>query len=158
MRTRLADLAILTADLQRYAHSANYDAFNRLKRLVANPDLDFNGYSPSPTSNRPLASDSSQAQNQYQSTFAANPSQSRHPQIMPQKTTGPGLRIICHTWCDGWNTDVLLGAPLFKSSPFYSILEPLTPVLECKGWFTSTIQALGFSVQSLSTDSLSPKL
>ena len=27
-----------------------------------------------------------------------------------------------------------IGAPLFKLSPFYTVVEPLTPVLECKGW------------------------
>ena len=29
---------------------------------------------------------------------------------------------------------MMIGAPLFKASPFYTVIEPLTPVLECKGW------------------------
>lgn len=34
---------------------------------------------------------------------------------------------------DDTNTDHFVGRLMFKESPFYTILEPLTPTVECQG-------------------------
>ena len=142
------------AELQSYARSANYDEFNRLKSLVQNPDHDFTGYPPSRSSARPLSNNPMQPQNQYQNSFAASPSKPAHIMSPKSNTPGPSKSILksgLNTFCADWH----LGAPLFKPSPFYSIVEPLTPVLECKGELKSPYQ--GSCVDLFQADNISPK-
>ena len=76
------------AELQSYARNNKYDAFNRLKTLIYNPDLDLNGHAPSPSSTRLIPNNPMQPQNQYQNNFASNPT--RPAPVMPPITKGLG--------------------------------------------------------------------
>lgn len=51
---------------------------------------------------------------------------------MPPNLNGTGPSRLLHHQSSGF-INMHSGSPQFKQSPFYSILEPLTPVLECKG-------------------------
>ena len=62
-------------ELQYCANNGNYDAFNRLKTLVYNPDIDSNtsSSSSSSASTRPYISNNMQPHSPYQNTFGPNP-------------------------------------------------------------------------------------
>ncbi|KAL9122978.1 MAG: hypothetical protein Q9187_000462 [Circinaria calcarea] len=92
-----------------YARSGDVDGFNRVKALVYNPDTT--------PSNLPRTF--------HNSTLT--------PATQPQAPiTGGAVRLPNSFAPVMPSTAYAHARPNFKDSPFYSIVEPLTPVLECK--------------------------
>ncbi|MCJ1353067.1 MAG: SUMO ligase siz1 [Icmadophila ericetorum] len=88
------------------------DALNRLKTLLDNPD----GILP-PT-------------NRTQFPNIISPS-TQHGTLMTSALPRP-ISFGPVGTTTGTNQGTSVGRPIFKESPFYTIIEPLTPVLECK--------------------------
>lgn len=99
--------------LYSYGDNNDIEGFSRLRTLVNNPDSDTLGLSPSPSTARMYPSNSVPTPNHYQHSFSS--STRPGPHNMAPNLNGAGTR-----------------SPQFKPSPFYSILEPLAPVLDCK--------------------------
>ncbi|CAF9906400.1 SUMO ligase siz1 [Imshaugia aleurites] len=99
--------------LYNYGDNNDIEGFSRLRSLVNNPDLDPVGLSPSPSSARAYPNNPLPAANHYQHSFSSSTRPGSHNMAPNVNATGPR-------------------PPQFKPSPFYSILEPLSPVLDCK--------------------------
>lgn len=99
--------------LWSYGTDNDIEGFSRLRSLINNPDLDPTGLSPSPSAARTYPNNSAPASNHYQHSFSS--STRPGPHNMAPNINGTGPR-----------------PPHFRLSPFYTILEPLSPVLDCK--------------------------
>lgn len=98
--------------IEQYVRNRNIDGYINLRTLIHNPDGSLPNSSANP--NSPQNSTPSRP-NQHQYTLAngiARPAVSLAAAIPSQPYGAPRLS--------------------FKESPFYTILEPLTPVMECK--------------------------
>ncbi|KAL2037021.1 hypothetical protein N7G274_010306 [Stereocaulon virgatum] len=110
LQTRIID------QLRRYAQGNNLESFSHLRHLVFHPDANATatGLSPSPAAARAHPNNPPHLPSQYQHSFSSSSVRPGAPGITTNMN-GSGPR-----------------APQFKSSPFYTVVEPLTPVLECK--------------------------
>lgn len=99
--------------LYSYGNNNDIEGFSRLRSLVNNPDLDPIRLSPSPSAARTYPNNSVPTPNHYQHSFSSSIRPGSHNMAPSINGTGPR-------------------PPQFKASPFYSILEPLSPVLDCK--------------------------
>ncbi|CAF9943477.1 MAG: SUMO ligase siz1 [Alectoria fallacina] len=99
--------------LYSYGNNNDIEGFSRLRSLVNNPDLDPAGLSPSPSTARMYPNNSTSAPNHYQHSFSSSTRPGSHNTAPNVNGTGPR-------------------PPQFKASPFFSILEPLSPLLDCK--------------------------
>lgn len=99
--------------LYSYGNNNDMEGFSRLRSLVNNPDLDPAGLSPSPSTTRSYSNNSVAAPNHYQHSFSS--STRPGPPNMAPNVNGTGPR-----------------PPNFKTSPFYSVLECLSPIIDCK--------------------------
>ncbi|MCJ1367733.1 SUMO ligase siz1 [Acarospora aff. strigata] len=100
----------IIAHLESYARTGNIEGFNRVKNLVYNPD------------------------------GASTPTTPRSGYSGPIKTSTPATYSTAHGLGRSIGS-VPVGMPphpyapvhlVFKDSPFYTILEPLTPIIECR--------------------------
>ncbi|KAL6719580.1 E3 SUMO-protein ligase pli1 [Lecanora helva] len=126
--------------LYHYGQDNNLEGFSRLRSLVLDPGSDPNALCPSPSVARPYSQNPQTSPNQYQSSFTST-SYKPGTTNMTSNSSSTGQR-----------------SPQFKQSPFYSVVEPLTPVLECKVRDTtrdtveSTINLRSDLVERLSKD------
>lgn len=98
--------------IEQYVRNRNIDGYINLRTLIHNPDGSLPNSSANPNS---LQNSTPSRPNQHQYTLAngiARPAVSLAAAIPSQPYGAPRLS--------------------FKESPFYTILEPLTPVMECK--------------------------
>ncbi|MCJ1276899.1 SUMO ligase siz1 [Puttea exsequens] len=103
--------------LHQYARHNDIEGFNRLRSLVYNPDADLSNLSPSPSTN------------QVYQNHPPLPPVKLHPPSFYNNPLRSGVSVAAPP-ISGHGSGSR--APQFKSSPFYSVLEPLTSVLECK--------------------------
>lgn len=133
MLVRIADvLAALQLELEQYARTNNTEAFNRLRLLVFHPEADPVSLSPSPSTNRNLNTNAFQSHGQYQASISSSPFGPAPIMSSTVNGSGPSMDIPFISFIS--QLTERLGPLVFKTSPFYTIIEPLTPVLECKGW------------------------
>lgn len=130
----LTNLPALTTELFSYTRNNNLEGFSRLRSLVYYPDANVAGLSPAPPTARSYPNHPPPPPNSYQPSSSNNgPFKPGAPGITQNMNgTGPS-RLDSSNKANFVN--VYLGSPQFKPSPFYSVLEPLTSVLECKGEF-----------------------
>ncbi|MCJ1424368.1 SUMO ligase siz1 [Sticta canariensis] len=98
--------------IEQYVQNRNIEGYISLRTLINNPDGSLPNSSANPHS---FQNGMPSRQSQHQYTLAngiARPALSLASAMPPQSYGTPG--------------------PSFKESPFYTILEPLTPVMECK--------------------------
>lgn len=124
-------ISTMTTELHNYARKNDLERFNQLRNLVYNPDANPADLSPSPSTNGVYGNNSlPPALNHYPQSFGSS---MLRPGAPPPHTNGSGpskLTILAESITFA---DRLSGAPQYKMSPFFSVLEPLTPILECKG-------------------------
>ena len=118
-------------ELYSYGNNNDIEGFSRLRSLVNNPDLDPAGLSPSPSTARMYPNNSTSAPNHYQHSFSSSTRPGSHNTAPNVNGTGPSIHGLELSHC--YSAHRSLGPPQFKASPFFSILEPLSPLLDCKG-------------------------
>ncbi|SLM35747.1 Zinc finger, RING/FYVE/PHD-type [Lasallia pustulata] len=105
----------IIAQVHKYARGGDLEGFNRVKDLVNDPDAALSPAAPHTVQSTTITPASTNSNNHYNMVNGAG---------RPAATFGlaPPLPQPYHTG----------PTPIFKDSPFYTIVEPLTPVLDCK--------------------------
>lgn len=119
-----------STDVENYARTGNTEGFNRVKNLVYSPDGIL-----SPIAPRPGLSSSTKPSNPtpYSTVNGSGrPLGSAHLGMPPQ-AYAPGRIKKSPVHGAGDCTECYQARLVFKDSPFYSIIDALTPVIECKG-------------------------
>ena len=119
-------------EIQTYADNRDYDSYNRLRGFISDPKGTF---TPSP-SQQPRTPQPNPMLPPVEPTYTLPNGHPRpqppYPVAMPPRVFTAGLVPISFL-LRRWTKCGIGLQPRFKDSPFYTVLEPLTPVVECKG-------------------------
>ena len=116
---------IVSTVINHHARNGNIADYNRLKdRVYDMHQSSLNHYNHSSLSITPPSGNMTTSSTRSVHPFGTG---------MPPTAYAQGIHIF-HPWrLPRFYSDLSTVKPNFKDSPFYSITEPLTPVLECKG-------------------------
>ncbi|MCJ1347544.1 SUMO ligase siz1 [Peltigera leucophlebia] len=104
-------VALMLADINQYVIRRDTGGYFRLRALIETADGSV------PVSAKPPS---------FPHVTPSHPHQQQHP------LSASGIAVSGDAFSAGALSHSVYPAPVFKESPFYSILEPLTSVLECK--------------------------
>ena len=119
-------------EIQTYADNRDYESYNRLRGFISDPKGPF---TPSPS--QPRTPQPNAMLPPIEPTYTLPNGHPRPPQpypvaMPPRAYTAGFVPLSFLFWSQTTKWSIAL-QPRFKDSPFYTVLEPLTSVVECKG-------------------------
>ena len=132
-----------------YSHAGNQEGLHRMRILLEDPDASISASSsPVQFHSNVLPTAQRTTYNMPNGIARPQPSFASYGSGQPINGYGPGTYSRMQGQVDENSVDDYQARPNFKESPFYAILDPLGPVLECKGtWISSS--TFSYSAHSL---------